>query len=80
MRRGSHVSLPHAGEKLDKTAITKSQGDDDGRGLNISSSQIDQTENESGQGESGQAERSRVGEFTSFDALVETRLKFTTKS
>lgn len=73
-------NVPHAGQELNQATITKSETDDDGIDTGQPSSvQVDQTEDERGQGESREAERSRVGEFATFDRLVETRLEFTTK-
>lgn len=74
------VNSPHASEKLNKTTVTESQGDDDVGGMDTSSSQVDQAEDEGGQGEGAQTQRSRVGEFAAFNRLVETRLEFTTES
>lgn len=73
------LNLPHAGQKLNKPAISESERNDDVGCGQISGSNIDQGEDEGRQGESGKTERGRVGELAAFDALVQTRLELTTE-
>lgn len=43
------------------------------------SAQVDQAENEGGEGEGGETKWSGVGEFTTLDGFVETWLELTTE-
>lgn len=72
--------IPHAGQELNKATIAKRKTDDDGIDTRQTPGvQVDQTEDECGQGEGRETERSRVGEFATLDGLVETWLEFTPK-
>lgn len=72
--------LPHASEKLNQTSVAKSQGDDDVVLLETASTQIDETQDESGQGKGGKTERGGIGEFAILDSLVKTGLEFASES
>lgn len=52
--------LPHAGEKLDQTAVAKGSADDDVGRHGASHTDIDEGEQEGGEGESRETERGRV--------------------
>lgn len=54
---------PHTSQKLDQTTISKSGADDNTRARDSASSQVDQRQDEGGQGESGETERRGVGEL-----------------
>ena len=71
--------LPHTGEKLDKTTVGESGTNDERWGGDTASSQVDEGEDEGGQGESGETKRSWVGKLAVGGRLVETWLEFTTK-
>ena len=74
-----NCDLPHASEKLNKTSIAKSQRDDDIVLFETTSTQVDQTQDESGQGKGGETERGGIGEFAILDSLVKTGLEFTSE-
>jgi hypothetical protein len=63
-------NLPHASKQLNQTTITKSEGNNNVRVSDVTRLHVDSTQDESGEGESGQAQGSRVGEFASLDRLV----------
>lgn len=64
---------------MNESTISKSESNDEvGRG-NATGLEVDQGEHEGGEGESRQAQRSRVGELALGDGLVETGLEFTTE-
>lgn len=64
---------------MNETTITKGQGDDEVGGSNAANLEVDQGEDEGGEGESGQTQRSWVGELAVGDGLVETGLELTTE-
>ena len=70
--------VPHASKKLNKTTISKSKRNDNVRSRNAPRFHVDQRQNKSGESESREAKRRRVGELAVRWA-VETRLKFTTE-
>ena len=73
--------VPHARQKLNQTTIAESKTDDNAVDASeISGIQVQQAEDESGQGKSRETKRSWVGEFATLDRLVETGLEFTTES
>ena len=73
------TNLPHTSQQLDETTVTESESDDNvGRG-DTASVHVDGAQNEGGEGESAQAERSRVGELAFLDGLVQTGLELTTE-
>lgn len=72
-------NIPHASQKLDETAVSESSANNDVRLRETASSQVDERQDESGQGESAETERSRVGELAALGGLVETGLEFTTE-
>ena len=77
---GSRSNIPHAGQQLHQTAISKCNAHDKIRRCQTSRAHIDQAQHECGQGESGQTERSGIGETPVLDLLIETRLKLSSKS
>lgn len=77
IEKGFHI--PHACEQLNESTISKSEGNDEVRRSNATGLEVDQGEHEGGEGESRQAQRSRVGELPLGDGLVETGLEFTTE-
>lgn len=79
-QRSHEEYIPHASKKLYKTSVAKGQGKNKVVLLQPSCSQVDQTEDEGGQGEGGETQWSGIGEFSVLDSLVKTRLEFTTKS
>ena len=62
---------------MHQASVSKSNTDDEIGGSQPSGTHIDQAQDEGGQGESGEAQRRRVGDSTVLDLLVETRLEFT---
>lgn len=56
-------NIPHAGEKLDQATIAKREGDNKVGMLNVPRADVDERQDESGQGESRQAQGSWVGEL-----------------
>lgn len=73
------TNLPHTSQQLDETTITESETDDNVGSSKTTSAHVDGTQDESGEGESAQAERSRVGELAVLDRLVQTGLELTTE-
>ena len=71
--------LPHASEQLNKPTVSESKTDDDIRGRDSSSADIDEREHKCRQGESAQSQRSRVGELPLCHWSIRTRLEFTSK-
>jgi hypothetical protein len=71
--------VPHAGKQLNETAITESKSDHDVRSRDVPGTDVDSTQHESGEGESAQAERCRIGEFATFNGLVQTGLELSTE-
>lgn len=73
------TNLPHTSQQLDETTITESETDDNVGSSKTTSAHVNGTQDESGEGESAQAERSRVGELAVLDRLVQTGLELTTE-
>jgi len=72
-------NIPHASKQLDQTTIGES-GTNDHVGLSdVLSAHVDSAQHESGEGESAQAERSRVTELAALNGLVQTGLELTTE-
>ena len=71
--------IPHTSQQLDKTTITESRTDDNVRLSDVPSTHVDSRKDESSQGESRQAQRSRVGKLALLDRPVQTGLEFTTE-
>lgn len=71
--------IPHAGKQLNQTTIRECSTDDDAGLGDILGVHVDRTQDESGEGESTQAQRSRVTELAALDGLIQTRLELTTK-
>lgn len=71
--------LPHAGEQLDETAVGKGRADDDVGGGGAACAQVDESQQEGGQGESAEAQRGRVGDAAVLELLEQTGLQFTAK-
>lgn len=71
--------IPHASQQLDKTTVTESQSDDNVGRSDISRTHVNCAQHKSGEGESGQAQRSRVTELAALDGLVQTGLELTTE-
>lgn len=61
--RCENINAPHASKKLDETAITKSERNDNVRSGDIPRLDIDKRQDKSGEGESRESERRWVGEF-----------------
>ena len=72
------VYLPHAGKKLDKTAISECSSDNQVGLCETTGTQVDTREQEGGQRESAETKRSWVGELAGW-RLVKTRLEVTTE-
>ena len=79
MCRSRKGNIPHASKQLDETTVTESKTDDNVGLGDVTSAHVDSRKDESGQGESRQAQRSRVGELAALDRLVQTRLELTTE-
>jgi hypothetical protein len=73
----SDSHFPHTSEQLDETTITESETDDDVGSGETASAHVDGAQDESGERESAQAERSRVGELAVHHGLVQTGLELT---
>lgn len=71
--------IPHTSQQLDKTTITESQSDNNVGLSDISGTHVDCAQHESGEGESAQAQRSRVTELAALNGLVQTGLELTTE-
>jgi hypothetical protein len=71
--------IPHAREQLNKSTIAKRKSNNEVGRSNTAGLEVDQGEDESSEGESGQAQRRRVGELAVRDLLVQTGLKLTTE-
>lgn len=71
--------IPHAREQLHQTTVSKGKRDDDVGLRHPSRPHVDQTQDESGEGESGQSQRGRVGEFPILHRGVGTGLELTAK-
>lgn len=72
------IYLPHTSQQLDETTVAESSANNDVRVLKAAGSQVDAGQDESGQGESAETERSRVGELGG-RRLVKTGLEVTTE-
>ena len=70
---------PHASQKLDETTICESRADNEIWRIETAGAKIDQRQQECCQGEGGQTQRSRVGEFALRVDLVGTGLEVTTE-
>jgi len=71
------VYIPHASQQLDQAAVSEGNAHDQVGCTQPSGAHVDQAQHEGGQGESRQAQGSRIGDATVLDLLVETRLKLT---
>ena len=71
--------VPHACEELHQTTVPKGERHHEIRLRNAAGPHVDQTQDEGGQGERAQSQRSGVGELAALDGLVGTRLELTTK-
>lgn len=65
--------FPHAGQQLDKPAVTESKRNDHVGLLDPASVRVDGGEDEGGQGEGAEAKRSRVGKFPVLIRLPQAR-------
>jgi len=70
--------VPHAGQQLDETTITVGKGYDNVGAVKTTCLDVDQGQNEGGEGEGRQTQGCRVGELA-VRGPVETRLEFTAK-
>jgi len=68
---------PHASKKLDETTVAKGRTDHQTRPRDAASAQVDEGQDERGQGEGAEAEGRRVGELAVLGRLVQTGLEFT---
>jgi hypothetical protein len=75
----SDSHFPHASKQLNETTISESQTNDNVVRRDTTGSHVDQTQEESGEGESAETQRRRVGELALLDRLVQTRLEFTSE-
>lgn len=64
---------------MHKPTISKSQRNDEIRRRNTADLEVDQGEDEGGEGESRQTQRRGIGELAVLGGLVETGLEFTTE-
>ena len=71
--------LPHAREQLDQTTVSESQCHHDIGLCQTPRAHVDQTQHESGQGESAEAEGRGIGKFAALDGLVSTGLELPPK-
>lgn len=72
-------NLPHAGEQLNETTITESQSDDNVGSGDVASTHVDAAQHESGERESTQTQRSRVGELALLNRPEQTGLHLTSE-
>src|SRR6266480_2055615 len=79
-RRTRDFYLPHACTQLNETTISESKTNNNVWLPKVANTHVDERQDESCQGESAQAERSGVGEFTLCGWLVKTWLELTTES
>lgn len=77
--RVSSPHVPHAGQQLHQTTITKGQTDDDVGFIDVSGLHVDQAQHKGRQREGTQAQGRGVGQFAVLDRTVETRLEFSTE-
>ena len=68
--RSSELYSPHSCKELNETTIAESNTDDQIWPRDASSADIDQRQDEGGEGEGRETERSWVGELATFDTLV----------
>lgn len=73
------LDLPHASKQLHQSAVSERNTDDKICLGDAAGAHVDQAQDECSESKSTQAQRSRIGEFTILDALVQTRLKLTTE-
>lgn len=64
--------LPHTGKKLNETTVCVGGADHDTWYTDASALYIDHAENEGGEGETAETERSWIGEFPEFGFWVQT--------
>jgi hypothetical protein len=72
-------NIPHASKQLNKTSVAESEGNDNVRSLDTSGVHVDTGQDESGQGESRETQRRRVGELAVLVGPPSTGLEGTTK-
>lgn len=72
-------NIPHASKQLNKATIAKSERNDNVGSLDASSVHVDTRQDERGQGESRETQRSRVGELAVLVGPPSTGLEGTTK-
>ena len=73
------IDVPHAGKELHQTPVSESQSHNNVRRRDTLRPHIDESENESGEGETAETQRRRIGNVPLLDLLVGTRLELTTK-
>jgi hypothetical protein len=73
------IHLPHACQELYQTTISKSKGHDNVWLKHIPGLDIDEGQDEGGQGESAQSQRGRVRELAMCGGPVQTRLELSTE-
>ena len=72
-------NVPHAGKQLDQAPVAKGRTDDDVDCADISGSHVDQAQDEGGQGEGAESQRSGIGNLAVFDGAIGPGLELTTK-
>lgn len=72
--------VPHASKQLHQSTVSEGNTDNQVGRAQASSAHVDQAQHESGESESGKAQRCRIGEPTFLDALVETGLELSSES
>ena len=78
-RKPIELNLPHAGKQLNETTIAERGANHDIGRSSAACAQVDEREQESGQGESAETERRWVGNLLVLDLFVNTRLEATTE-
>ena len=73
------MHVPHASKQLHQSTVAKGDTHNQVWRAQAACTHVDQTEDEGSEGESAEAEGSRIGDTTILDLLVETRLEFTTE-
>lgn len=73
------VNLPHTSQELDQATIAKGKGNNNVGNIDTAGAQIDSRKDESGESESTQTQRRRVGELALLHRPPETGLEFTTE-
>ncbi len=71
--------IPHPREQLHQAAITKGEGEDDAWRRHVARVDVDQPEDEGGQGKGGQAHWRGIGELPCSGGSVKTGLGLTTE-